>query len=843
MSNIRFSSNPTGSTVNSNDLFVFTQNGVDMVLPFSVISSTTASNITTLTGGTYSNGTLTLKQSNGNNINVTGFNTSTGSTSGTSVTITGGTINYTNGTINLNKSDNTIVSINGLTDNYISGATYNNGTLTLLNNNNTQINVSGFTNSLSAYTTNITFNSYTASTVGIYEKSLPIQTIQTSGFTPSLNKFYPIDTTSVGSLPISLPSGATNGDRIGFKWVSGTTAPIGTCNGSDVIDVTGGLNTFTFSLLQQVKVFKYTNGVWLTIQDSNAVSQLDGRYVNKVVPTPTIGTDAINKNYSDANAGIPLQIETSTFVNRLKAKPNTYIDATVINAVDKFFVRAKRDGSLACVQWAWCPMGSTMVSAVVNLFAAVGVAAELTNNGFVDADFGPILGVGTGAATNSSNKFLGTGIIPNNYGITSRNVSFGANIPDNNVGDNYSLMSINGGGYSNYAPLIISHYPNGNAGISTEKNTDPTIFDYISPKPVLLGMSQTTGTNGTLMNRNGSTSIEDTPSGSAVSMLSEVTLFKGNFNSASTFYSKGNLNFAWIGSAMTKTQLQSWNLGILELLTAMGRISNVGGVGTFNGDSITIGQGASVKSNSYASITSRLLGFRENNISQGSAMMTIKFNGRVAGIVRYLDLAKFQQNTVINMWGTNDQISSDLTTNGDATIILDFKTKYTTVIQDQINKNLRSIVCIPPWNGTANIIKQRAYATATIGMCNSLGIPVYNALEDFNDTGSPTTYLNGDQTHPNDLGHLKIATGIVDLAQGRISRNLSLAFPAVSTVQDLTVMMGGAKVGQVANVTGVPVAGLEFKAWVSAADTVTVRATGTTAGVTTQFFRVTVLLD
>jgi hypothetical protein len=100
----------------------------------------TAGTGTIVTGGTYANGTLTLSDSSGNNLSVTGFYTG-----GTDVRVTGGT--YSNGTLSLTNNTGGTFSVSGFytggTDVRVTGATYNNSnTFTFTNNTGGTFNVS-----------------------------------------------------------------------------------------------------------------------------------------------------------------------------------------------------------------------------------------------------------------------------------------------------------------------------------------------------------------------------------------------------------------------------------------------------------------------------------------------------------------------------------------------------------------------------------------------------------------------------------------------------------------------------------------------------------------------------
>ena len=92
-----------------------------------------------ISGGSYTNGTLTLNDANGGTINVTGF-----TTGGSDTYITGGTVTYNSqGTLQLSLNNDTNVDITGFTA--LSNATLVGDTLTLIKNVGDDIVVTGFT--------------------------------------------------------------------------------------------------------------------------------------------------------------------------------------------------------------------------------------------------------------------------------------------------------------------------------------------------------------------------------------------------------------------------------------------------------------------------------------------------------------------------------------------------------------------------------------------------------------------------------------------------------------------------------------------------------------------------
>jgi len=122
------------------------------------LSATTAnfgtSNITTLN---VTGGSVTTAASNPNDI--VNYSTLTAYTQNNDIYVTGGTISYigSNGSLTLNRKGANDVTITGLHDLYLTGGTYAAGTLTLNNNSGGTFNVTGLT-STDTYVTGFTYS-------------------------------------------------------------------------------------------------------------------------------------------------------------------------------------------------------------------------------------------------------------------------------------------------------------------------------------------------------------------------------------------------------------------------------------------------------------------------------------------------------------------------------------------------------------------------------------------------------------------------------------------------------------------------------------------------------------
>lgn len=144
-------SGATITTLNSTTNNVTTLNATGATI--TTLNSPTI-NVTTLN---VTGGSITTAASNPNDI--VNYSTLTGYSSTNDIYVTGGTISYTgpNGSIVLGRRNASNVTINGLTDVFLTGGTYGAGTITLRNNDNTSVTVTGLTTN-DTYTSGFTYS-------------------------------------------------------------------------------------------------------------------------------------------------------------------------------------------------------------------------------------------------------------------------------------------------------------------------------------------------------------------------------------------------------------------------------------------------------------------------------------------------------------------------------------------------------------------------------------------------------------------------------------------------------------------------------------------------------------
>jgi len=105
--------------------------------------------------------------------------------------------------------------------------------------------------------------------------------LQTASFTLAAGQFAPVST-AAGAVTATFPVAPPNLTMVGLKMTAqtGTNAITLQLGGSDVINVAGGLQTGTISMLDQGAVFIYyaAGAIWYSVANDLPLSQLDLRY-------------------------------------------------------------------------------------------------------------------------------------------------------------------------------------------------------------------------------------------------------------------------------------------------------------------------------------------------------------------------------------------------------------------------------------------------------------------------------------------------------------------------------------------------------------------------------------
>jgi 20S proteasome alpha/beta subunit len=284
----------TGGTISGTSV-IFTYNDGDTfelsgITPYSLFSSYTATTQVTIN----------------NKLDISGFTSYTASTQPLILnSITGGT--YSGGTLYLINNSGSTIPITGfttgITDSYVTGFSLNNETITLSQNRVDQY--SAFNISLSGYVTNNVFSSYTASTQSNINNKLDI-----SGFTAYTATTQPLILNSV-------TGGTYSGGTLYLVNNSGTTIPISgfTTGGTSTTDsyVTGftldnDVITLTQNRIDQYSAFSVSlSGYVSNLIFTSYTASTEGILNSKVDNT------TFNQFAQDTNIAINNRVEIPTF--------------------------------------------------------------------------------------------------------------------------------------------------------------------------------------------------------------------------------------------------------------------------------------------------------------------------------------------------------------------------------------------------------------------------------------------------------------------------------------------------------------------------------------------------
>jgi len=184
-------------------------------------------------------------------------------------------------------------------------------------------------------------------------------------------------------------------------------------------------------------------------------------------------------------------------------------------------------------------------------------------------------------------------------------------------------------------------------------------------------------------------------------------------------------------------------------------------------------------------------------------------------------------NTLFTMYGTNDMNNRDATTNGDATIILDYRTKLEELIQAFKDKGVRNVVGSIPYGTLVNSTKLGAWNTAAALAAKNKSVIFIDLVTCFTDTANPTAYLADGSLHFTTAGHKIIADKIISALNGTLYRQPLLNFPSIApgTSTSLTTTIPNIttenSVG-VPNFTELSALGLMVSARITGPDTVSI---------------------
>ena len=377
-----FTNGLTANTISTNTLTV---NGVTI---------TNIGNF--ITGGTYNNttGVLSLLNTTGGTVNVTGFNTGGGGSTFTGGTVTGAT-NFTSGI-----STNTISATtyyNLPIDIRVTGGTYNSGSVTFTNNTGGTFTVTGFSTGGGGTFTGGTVSGPTIFVGGLSSTTISSTTLTTNTISATTATINTISATTATINTISATTATIN-------TISATTATINTISATTATINTLSANTLT------------VNGVTIT-NIGNFIT--GGTYNSGTGVLSLLNTTGGTVNVTGFNTGGGGGTFTGGTVNGY-TQFNNGLSATSMSATSLYINGTLFDGDTYTTGFTYTPTTNTFtikqnlnkpdLSVTINTMSGLTVNGNIT---FTGQSNNPVYSAGSGTLS------AGTSVITLNFNNSS----------------------------------------------------------------------------------------------------------------------------------------------------------------------------------------------------------------------------------------------------------------------------------------------------------------------------------------------------------------------------------------------------------------------------------------
>ncbi len=381
-------------------------------------------------------------------------------------------------------------------------------------------------------------------------------------------------------------------------------------------------------------------------------------------------------------------------------------------------------------------LGSNLAAGLVKLKAAPTTGTSYTNHNFLEGDYGTTTGLTTGPA--NATKYLSTDVVPSDQSLSINDLSHGLGMLNPTVVDNYLMGD------------------NPSAGLNTAIFARPPISmramawtrSYCGA--VSYGASLVRGAMDGV-------SVQSFANGATDPVEAEITLFKVT-SFGTEFFGSGTVTFAFIGPELTAADLRS-------ITAAARRVHVAARDGSYAlryavvGDSITANNWGwinTVAANHSMSVL---------NLAASSTYWLQDVDSGLGGKNRLVGINAFPVDRLFIAMGTNDINNSDGTTDGDASLISNYRDTLATACATLITYGIEPIIVSIAWMGTANETKLLAWTDGALGAATDagvVGVDVCRAMIDAGVEGDPTMFYDvgagPDYIHPNEDGHAFIAS-------------------------------------------------------------------------------------
>ncbi len=453
--------------------------------------------------------------------------------------------------------------------------------------------------------------------------------------------------------------------------------------------------------------------------------------------------------------------ETTEFSSAITSAGG-YVDDTTLAAVDDFISSGKSDGWWSLMVEVYPFVGNNLAASLVKLKKGTGLATSLVNNGMAETDYSQRDGMGP---LDNASKYLQTGLIATNNGLTASNISLGGALLGDTAwsGSGFSFGTQNTTG----EPVLVDVY-NRACGITSSAYIAAAAGKCSLPYIPITSYNGT-AFKGFLSGVNITNQTVSAPTGGGLD--TEFYFFRVK-RTGTIYYAGGKVGLHFVGSALTAAQGESLGLAIHEFERRVGRaVIESNPILGFVGDSITAGQGATSFSAAWTNIVQSGIGCSSTNVALPSATMFQPASGIVIQSVRD-QIAQLSANTWIIMAGTNDY-QFDPAANG-TQADADLFQFYATLVANKLKANGKRVIMTSPefrttGAGGLTLAKGRMYATSAAAAAAAAGVEFIDIDLLFRNQTTPDDFMNVDGIHPNDAGHALMAEAILNAVRNGVS--------------------------------------------------------------------------
>lgn len=467
--------------------------------------------------------------------------------------------------------------------------------------------------------------------------------------------------------------------------------------------------------------------------------------------------------------------------------------------------------------------GTSLAGALVKLTYAVGAGASLTNenDNLTAADYSQGRGIGT--YSGNTDKAILTGFVPDDEGYDLTDFGFIASLTNerqvtSGANSGRTLGDLQAGNAAECGVYLQNHGRGPVVG-----NKDLFGFQALNWRSRVISFQSNGSQHHTAQD---GVQMTTWAQASSSTLTGEIALLK-SIRFGGTRYDNGVMGMVCLTAYMTPTEAKQATAAIAEFEQAIRDCYRSSPHGIMAvGDSITATQGATLSRDGFAPLVARRLGVAIRNFGNPSAWLTAS-GGPIGGAAQGADLAAQAEQLAVVMFGTNDgQYGVTAST---------YETALGALVDDFTDRGRAVVICSPCYstNGTYDATVQRAYAEKCAEVAVDKGVMFADTNRAIADQATPGDHM-ADANHPNTSGHALMASRILAALRGQQVREVALDFGSLADGASETLTVEVLTALTTDHATARPVGAFEdgfvVQAWVSSADTVSVRVTNLSGG-------------